>query len=157
MERKLSTLEFVVRRRPSLKSPNGTLQTERNYLDFVLDGQSLTERMRYDLVSVLCEEWALEEREKSVARLLLEGAADFLDGRRSLYVCAECGDIGCGAVSIVVEQSGRTVLWRDFGYQNNYEPQIHGEHLKPIGPFEFDLDDYKSKLMSALDAAKSCQ
>jgi hypothetical protein len=157
MERKLSTLEFIVRRRPSLKSPSGTLQTERNYLDFVLDGQSLTERMRYDLVSVLCKEWALEEREKSVARLLLEEAADFLDGRRSLYVCAECGDIGCGAVSIVIEQSERTVLWRDFGYQNNYEPQIHREHLKPLGPFEFDLDDYKSKLMSALDAVKSCQ
>jgi len=155
MERKLSTLDLTLRRRPYVKSPNGTIQSERSYLDFVIDGQSLAEQTRYDLVSVLCKEWALEERERSVRRLLGEESADFPDNRRSLLVCGECGDIGCGAVSIILHLADKTVLWQDFGYQNNYEPEIHGQHLKELGPFEFDLGDYKSKLIRALEMLKA--
>jgi hypothetical protein len=155
MERKLSTLELAIRQRPYVKSQSGTFKSERNYLDFVIDGQSLTERARYDVVSVLCKEWALEEREKSVRRLLGEEPADFPDDRRSLLVCGECGDIGCGAVSIILHLSDSTAVWRDFGYENNYEPEIRGEHMKNLGPFEFDLGDYKSKLIRALDILKA--
>jgi hypothetical protein len=155
MERKLSTFELTLRQRPYVKSPTGTFQSERNYVDFVIDGRSLAERTRYDLVSVLCKEWALEEREKSVRRLLGEESADFPNDRRSLLVCGECGDIGCGAVSIILRLSDRTVLWQEFGYQNNYEPEIGGEHLKSLGPFEFDLADYKSKLNEALEMLKT--
>ena len=67
MERKLSTLELTLRQRPYVKSPSATLQSERNYLDFV----------------------------------------------------------------------------------------IHGEHLKRLGPFEFDLEDYKGKLIRGLDVLKA--
>ena len=155
MERQLSTLELALCQRPYVKSSSGTFQSERNYLDFVVDGQPLAERTRYDLVSVLCKEWASGEREKAVRRLLREEAADFPDDRRSLFVCGECGDIGCGAVSIIIQLSNNRVLWRDFGYQNNYEPEIHEAHLKDLGPFEFDLDDYKSKLTRALDMLKA--
>jgi hypothetical protein len=155
MEQKLSTLDFAIRQRSSTKLPAGTSQDERNYLDFVIDGQSLAERTRYDLVSILCKEWVPDEREKSVRRLLREEAADFPDDRRSLLVCPKCGDIGCGAVSIIIEVSENSVRWRDFGYQNNYEPEIHGVHLKNLGPFEFDLSDYKSKLSHALEMLKA--
>jgi hypothetical protein len=40
-----------------------------------------------------------------------------------MYVCAECGDLGCGAVTAAVEVGDDKVVWRDFGYQNNYEPK----------------------------------
>jgi hypothetical protein len=155
MERKLSTLDFTLCQRPGVKSQNGTFQTERNFLDFVIDGKSLVALTRYDLVSVLCKEWAVEAREKSVRRLLGEEEADFAGGRRSLLVCAECGDIGCGAVSIVLQLSDKTVLWRSFGYQNNHESEIHGEHLKDFGPFEFELAAYKGTLAHALDMLKA--
>jgi hypothetical protein len=155
MERKLSTIEFAFRLRPHVKTQGGSSSSERNFLDFIVDGQSLAERTRYDLVSVLCKEWLAAERERSVRRLLGEEAADFADDRRSILVCPGCGDIGCGAVSAVVLFSDKTTLWRDFGYQNNYEPEIHGEHLKDIGPFEFDLSDYKRKLIRALETIKT--
>jgi hypothetical protein len=92
--------------------PGGSYQSERNFLDFIVDGQSLSERTRYDLVSVLCKEWVPEERERSVLRLLGEEAADFPDDRRSILVCPECGDVGCGAVSAVVDFSYKTARWR---------------------------------------------
>jgi hypothetical protein len=152
MERKLSKLEFAFRQRPSTGESS---EHERNFLDFIVDGQSLTERTRYDLVSVLCKEWVAAERERSVRRLLGEEAADFADNRRSLLVCAECGDIACGAVSVIVAFTDETAVWRDFGYQNNYEAQVAGEHLKSLGPFEFDLGDYKNKLIGALEMIKT--
>ena len=86
-----------------MKSPSATLQSERNYFDFVIDGQSLAKLTRYDLVGVLCREWVSEEREKSV----------------------------------------------------NYEAEIYGEHLKRLGPFEFDLENYKTKLIRGLDMLKA--
>jgi len=155
MERKLSTLELTLRQRPYVKLTGGASRSERTYLDFVVDGQSLLDGAPYDLVTILCREWALEEREKSVRRLLGEEPADFQEDRRSLLVCAECGDIGCGAVSIILRLSDKTVRWQDFGYQNNYEPEIHGDHLKRLGPFEFDLEDYRSKLIRGLDMLRA--
>ena len=155
MEQPLSTLEFAVKQRPYIKRPDGAYQSERNFLDFIVDGESLSKKARYDLVSVLCKEWATEEREKAVRRLLREEPADFGDDRRSLLVCAECGGLDCGAVSIIVDLSDKTALWRNFGYQNDHEPEIRGEHLKNLGPFEFDLSDYKRKLMSALEIIRT--
>jgi hypothetical protein len=151
MEHKLSTLEFAFRQRAFVEMPGGLYRSERNFLDFIVDGQSLAEKARYDLVSVLCKEWVPAEREKSVRRLLREESANFDNDRRSLLVCAECGGLDCGAVSVVVEISGKTAVWRDFGYQNDHEAEIRGEHLKNLGPFEFDLSDYKNKLMGALE------
>jgi len=152
MNHDLSTLDFLPRQRPylNLESPNGTFQSKRNQLDFLIDGQSLTELARYDLVSVLCREWAPEEREKSVRRLLREEQADFPDHRRSTLVCGECGDIACGAVSRIVDFSDEGAVWRDFGYQNTYEPEIHGEHLRALGPFHSDLDGYRKNLIRTL-------
>src|SRR5215472_10198026 len=148
MNHDLSTLDFLPRQRPylNLESPNGTFQSKRNQLDFLIDGQSLTELARYDLVSVLCNEWALEEREKSVRRLLREEQADFPNDRRSILVCAECGDIACSAVSLIVNFSEKEVVWRDFGYQNTYEPEVHGDHLRALGPFHFNLEAYRKNL-----------
>jgi len=156
MERRLSTLDFAPRQRPYVKSQSGTIQSERNYLDFMIDGESLTKLARYDLVSVLCREWVPSEREKSVRRLLREEPADFPEGRRSLLVCGECGDIDCGAVSIIIDFSDGRAVWRDFGYQNTYEPHIHRDYLGRLGPFEFDFDEYKTKLIHALDMLKTC-
>ncbi len=101
--------------------------TPRDYLDFVVDGEPLSQKIGGDLVSSLG--WFVpEENAKAVRRLLLEEPPDFPNDRRSLYVCAECGDLGCGAVSAVIEQDGNEVIWRDFAFENDYEDQVvsHG-------------------------------
>jgi hypothetical protein len=40
-------------------------------------------------------------------------------------------------------------VWRDFGYQNTYEPEIRGKHLRGLGPFQFDAEGYKRNLIQA--------
>lgn len=58
-----------------------------------------------------------------------------------MYVCAECGDLGCGAVTAAVDVGDDKVIWRDFGYQNNYEPFDQDAIFTGVGPFVFDRDE----------------
>lgn len=123
--------------------------TERDYLDFVVDGRPLSELIDGDVIS--CLGWLDPvENAAAVRRLLLEEPADLPNGRRTLYVCPECADIGCGVVSLVVERGGETIVWRDFGYENNYEPGVRKEGYEGVGPFAFDRAEYERALKRAL-------
>lgn len=124
-------------------------KTQRDYLDFVVDNKPLSEIIESDLISPLG--WFVaEENTKSVRRLLLEEPADFPNNRRSLYVCPECGDLGCGAVSAVVEQVEDKIIWRDFGYQNNYLDEIIFDDYESINTIVFDKVEYENAIKSAL-------
>ena len=153
MLRKSSQLNIKSKRRNGERISGGTFKSERNYIDFVIDGISLSEIVRsagHDLVSVFTKEWVPEEREKSLRRLLLLEPADFPNNRRSIMVCAECGDLGCGALSILVESSEEEFVWRDFGYENNYEEELHVDGLRDLGPFHFESRAYKEILADAM-------
>lgn len=116
-------------------------RTQRDFPDFIVDGQPLSELVG-DQVS--CLGWFVpEENAKAARRLLLKDPADLPNNRRTLYVCPECGDIGCGVVSLVVERAGDKIIWRDFGYENNYEGIIHAEGFAGVGPFRFDRAEYE--------------
>jgi hypothetical protein len=128
-------------------------RTQRDFLDFVIDGQSLSV-MVGDQVS--CLGWFVpDENAKAVRRLLLEEPADLPDNRRSLYVCPECGDIGCGAVSLVVEAVGNKIIWRDFGYENNYEGVVRAEGFEDLGPFVFNHSEYEKVIKQAIDPERN--
>lgn len=128
----------------------GRGRTATKFLDFVIDGASLREKIGGDLAS--CLGWLVPTaNEKAVNRILLNEPADFPDNRRSLYVCPECGDLGCGAVSALVERVQDKVIWRDFGYQNNYESGVSFEGFEALGPIIFDATEYESAIRQALD------
>jgi len=124
-------------------------RTQRNFLDFIVDGQSLSAVVG-DQISCLGS-FVSDENAKAVRRLLLEEPADLPDNRRTLYVCPECGDIGCGVVSLVVERVDKKIIWRHFGYENNYESGIRVEGFEEIGPFAFNADEYEKVLKQAID------
>ena len=124
-------------------------RTQRNFLDFIVDGQSLSAVVG-DQISCLGS-FVSDENAKAVRRLLLEEPADLPDNRRTLYVCPECGDIGCGVVSLVVERVDKKIIWRDFGYENNYEGGVRVEGFEEIGPFAFNADEYEKVIKQAID------
>ena len=137
----MHTLQLKWKRREG-----GNNWTERDYLDVVIDNISLSKGFG-DLIS--CIGWALpSENEKAIRLLLLEEPADFPNNRRSLYVCPECGDLGCGAISIVIEQKENRIIWRNFALEYNYSDDLT-EH-KDLGPFIFEKTDYEKVLRSAL-------
>jgi hypothetical protein len=74
-------------------------QTARDYFDFFVDGKSLHEIL--DLSDQIgCLGWGLPEIEKhTIAQLLAKESPVPKSGRVPIYICPECGDLGCGAVT----------------------------------------------------------
>ena len=64
------------------------------------------------------------------------------NGRNTLYVCAECADIGCGAVTLLIQREPGHIVWKDFGFENDYEEVVHTDKFQEIGPFTFDATQY---------------
>jgi hypothetical protein len=149
----LSEISLPTKFRNPVQFSHGNYKTGRSYLDFVIDGVSLSERFTsagFDLVGVFSTSWIAEANKTALRRLLLEGSSDFPNGRCSVFVCRECGDLGCGAISVHISASDDTVIWKDFGFQNNYECEIRFEKLSDLGPFRFDVKNYRSKLSEAV-------
>jgi hypothetical protein len=83
--------------------------------------------------------------------LLLNAKADLPNDRRSFFVCSECGDLGCGAITAVVEREGETITWKTFGYENTYEDKILLDAYSTFGPFTFNATDYERTLVQAMN------
>jgi hypothetical protein len=151
-----SVLELVPAIRAGVKYPDGAWKSERRFLDFVVDAESLWQRVgkSKDSVSIVCFEFSREEIVKAVNRLLLIEKAVIPGDRRSLFICASCGDIGCGAVTASVVRDGQAVVWKDFGFENDYEENIRLDDYKGIGPFSFEWALYERALLQAIDAVK---
>ena len=129
-----------------------SMRSGRRFMDYAVGGRPLhglllsSERgsLADDLIPVLVYDWPPED---DIDSLLGERRSDLDDGRVPLYVCPECGDLGCGAITAVVERSSETVGWRELGYQTNYEPFDDDQRLTDVGPFEFDRSEYEAALV----------
>ena len=133
----ISTLDVVWTTRAS-----GIGRTPRRFLDFVIDGVPLSSRLNVDFISPFG--WSdADEEEASIDRLLGKSAPDLPNGRTTLYICPECGDLGCGAVTLVVQTEADVIIWKDFGFENNYEDVVHTDGFQDIGPFTFDANQYR--------------
>ena len=53
----------------------------------------------------------------------------------SLYVCPECGSLGCGAVSLQVDVLDDVVIWRDFAMERDW---VAGEGDDPVDRYGFE-------------------
>ena len=133
-----STLELVWRTREG-----GRGATQRDYLDFVVDGRSLRDRLPPgDTVTALG--WSMVERD-DIDRLLLRAAPELPTGRVAIYVCPECGDIGCGAVTIEIAETADAFVWSNFAWEVDYDDEIV-QRYEGVGPFEFEKAAYSSVL-----------
>ena len=146
-------LELIVAIRTGVVYSNGCYKSERHFFDFAIDGKSLWEQLnRPDMVSVLCFEYAAKARDESIRaanRLLLVEEADHPQDRRSLFICSECGDLGCGAISCLIVKDDDAIVWKEFGFQNNYEDRVERRQYANIGPFVFDVGSYERALVGA--------
>jgi len=123
-------------------------KTQRDYLDFVVDGQPLSETVGGDLAS--CLGWFVSaENVKAVNRLILKESADLPDNRYSLYVCPECGDLECGAVTAVIERVEDKIVWRDFGLQRSSDEVVPIRGYADV-QLVFNRAQYRNALRSAL-------
>lgn len=135
-----STLELTWTNRPG-----GGGATGRRYRDLVVDGIPLSTVFKSDVISPFG--WLGSKEQVAAAdRLLRRATPDLPTGRVSLYICPECGDLGCGPISVAVDGAAGGVVWRDFAFQNNYEDSIHRSGLEGVGPFFFEGRAYHQVL-----------
>jgi hypothetical protein len=140
------------------------VRTDLHFQEFVVDGERLGrvlgpfldhEDVTDYYVPVLVADRPGGAAREELDRLLGAAPEPSLGRRTALYVCAECGGLGCGAVTAVVEVADETVAWRDFGYQNDYEPFDQAGVFSGVGPFTFDRTSYTRVLegfRSSLDS-----
>jgi hypothetical protein len=129
-------------------SSGGSTWHERHSIDFVINGQSLfsaTRAKNLDMCGRFSSE-TLQWNEKSAQSFLLEGEADegVAPGRFMIFVCSECGDLGCGAITCEIIRDGECFVWRSFAYENGYDPEMTDfDSYSQIGPFRFPQDEYR--------------
>jgi hypothetical protein len=130
--------------RPGERSGSGLSRTERNYVDFIISGQSLKQLIdtstseRIGIFGWIPDKWYENDRVDEFLGLI---PPQLTTGRTSFYVCPECGDMGCGAITARIEVTNKQVLWQAFGYETNYsEPDLSG--YQEIGPFTFEKTAY---------------
>ena len=97
---------------------------DRAYLEILVDGRPLLELIvgRPDTYPnhISPIGWGPDDVQRlTIGRLLLEATGEFPNGRHAVLVCAECGDLGCGAYSAVIRREGDIVTWSDFGFENS--------------------------------------
>lgn len=123
---------------------DGSTKADRKYIDFIVSGQSLgqiLELPEFDLIGTFGWAENKEYEDKQIDEFLGQQKPELESGRTSFYVCSECGDIGCGAVTAKIELTEKTVVWKEFGYENDYsKPDLSG--YTKIGPFVFDKIEY---------------
>lgn len=146
--RKLSVLAFREIVRPATQMAGG-FQTGRRSVDFMVDGKSLLEmldrasRFKSDLMGCLVSGFP-DANTDARARLLTEGKPDSPDGRVLLYICPECGDVGCGAYGARIERQDETIIWRDFAHESA------GETVPIVlPPFVFESRPYRDVIAAA--------
>jgi hypothetical protein len=140
----LSILQIRIAHRP-YESLGSAFESARTFCDFLIDGQSLADILTtrgFDLISVLWIDAPENLGRAATQRLLRLQGADCPNDRRTLYVCSECGDIGCAAITVRVESAAETFTWKEFGYENSYEPGVSHEEFTDLGPFVFSRDEY---------------
>ncbi len=132
-------------------SSGGTTTIERRSIDFIVNGQPLLRELvqfgggHGDFVGSLVHGVA-KTNAAVIDRLLLRGVPDTATGRVLLYVCPECGDIGCGAYAMRIERDEKGYRWFDFAYENGYE---EAQLVENVGPFSFEVREYENAVVNA--------
>jgi hypothetical protein len=117
-------------------------KTERKYIDFYIDQKNLKECLQQtDIDYIGSLGWSNYQNDKLIIqRYLLKTDFDIEKTKRFLlYICPECGDIGCGSETFKIEKSSEYFIWKEFGFENNYEDEIKN---KIDISFYFDKHEY---------------
>jgi hypothetical protein len=140
----MTTLKLVYSNRKGETFEDGTTKSAREYFDFIVSGKSLRDLIEHpelDLIGTFGWSNNKTYEKKQIDEFLGHIKPELKSGRCCFYVCPECGDISCGAITAKIEVNENDVVWKDFGYENGDEEAglIIYNH---VGPFKFDKHEY---------------
>ncbi|WP_168581573.1 hypothetical protein [Gephyromycinifex aptenodytis] len=116
-------------------------QHQSHYLDFHVDGRPLRDWFDHpdSVITALNRPW-LHMLDEGIAELTGRRPDPRLPaGRIPLLRCADCGDLGCGAITARLDITAQALTWSDFAWENDDDEPVP-QH--PGLDFVFDLDAY---------------
>jgi hypothetical protein len=120
-------------------------QTPREYFDFFVSGNSLRRILNIETADyVTLFGWGTnQEYDRHILNVFrLKEKSQLDSGRAMIYVCPECGEIDCGAITANIKDFGDRIIWDDFGYETGYGGLTETyDQLKAI---EFERTSYFS-------------
>jgi hypothetical protein len=165
----IDTLDIAILHRAGKITPGESIVTERHSVDFLVNGLSLFAATKADERGLCGCFWAagtdarLKAYNQNVAEQLtfarptwVQEINGTVECRVMLFVCPECGDLGCGAITADIARDGDLVVWSRFGHQ--YTKQLvmsdgpwsdDFASYESIGPFRFAWDAYKAVIQRA--------
>lgn len=145
----------------SLHRPGDSNKHERHSVDFLVNGVSLFEATKaayLDFCGRFSSDLTPAQNRDNERIFLLSGQPDTSSGRIMLFVCSECADLGCGAITMRITKDGDFFVWSEFAYENNYdEATTDFASYASIGPFRFEAKHYRSTLSKAVQAKPLAQ
>jgi len=123
----------------------GAKQIPRHFLDFFVSGKSLKTILNIeDADFITLFGWGInKEYGRHILNVFrLKEKSELDTGRVMIYVCPECGDIDCGAITSTIKDYGNRIIWSDFGYETNYGGLA--ETYDQIEPISFERTSYFS-------------
>ena len=148
MQHNIMTFQDAIR--PG-SSSNGCTSVERRFADFQIDERSLLEILvtadggHSDYMSGFVSGY-LEQSLRFADNLIRCDQPQAEPCRVVIYICPECGDIGCGAYSVQIRSVSGEIIWEEFAYENGYEePRV----IVDVGPFIFSSAPYVGAVKAA--------
>lgn len=129
------------------------------YWDLAVDGRLLRDSLVVgDYAPVFVLNWP-GGMPREVLVLLGERPSELSTGRVPIFVCPVCGDLGCGSMTVAVDRSAETVVWREFGWETDYvvDEDDEDNDQRPGGPFTFARDQYEGELRRFLETFDDVQ
>ncbi len=114
----------------------------RKYLDFNISGQSLRDYLESKNKSRVTPFGFFsnaEEQKRTLRIFKFQDKTQLKDNRVELYVCEDCGDIGCGSITTEIKDFGDKIIWRKFALQSN--PEEIGQLIN-VEQIEFERQNY---------------
>ena len=122
---------------------------ESHFLDFVIDGTSLSGRVNdaEAMVTALNRAWMVHVPDAVEVLLGRRPSPDLDAGRVPLLLCAACGDLGCGMLTASLSLGPAEVLWSAFLWEDGIEKPRSVEMLSEA--FRFGRAEYEAQMAAA--------
>ena len=100
-------------------------RTKIVHWDVLVDGTCLRERLKVgDMISPFG--WLRPDADARFRQMwLLKQPSDLRPGRVAIFICPECADYCCGAVTASITKEGEFIVWETFATENNYSEDLH--------------------------------
>lgn len=158
-------LDIAMLYRPPRRDIRGRtiVGSERHCVDFLVNGISLSSATgagRRDMWGCFSPDYATcgnelarNENKRRAKVFNFELPPDVEPDRVALFVCPQCGDLACGAITFQLSRDSDAVRWSCFAYENGYdEMETDFATYSTIGPFAFSIDAYMAVIRRAATA-----